>query len=121
MSIWRKLFGQKDQLPENEQVKDLRSDKEREIERSAYAGESLGTDLDGLVAELIEIGRTDGYLSTSPGGKFNEKKIHIRTCEIGKALNERGGNDLMIKAAYRVRAALPHKARSLEMAWDGIG
>ena len=77
--------------------------------------------MDRLVAELIQIGRTDGYLSNTPGGSFNEYRQHIRAREIGEALNERGGMDMMRAACYRVRAALPGEARSLESAWGGIG
>ncbi len=138
MSIWRRLFGKKEPPRQDERVVgefmgkpviDLRDDKEREIERDAYAGESLGPDVDRLVAELIQIGRTDGYVSMTPGGKFNEKCNHVRACEIGEALNKRGGTDLMLAAhtelaqrfqARRVRLRVPgassasgsHKAHS---------
>jgi|GEM_PF-414451 len=102
-------------------VKDMRDDKERQIARDAYVGKSLGPDVDRLVTELIQIGRTDDYLSMTPGVKFNEYRRNIRACEIGEVLNERGGMDLMQAAYYRVRAALPVKARALECAWGGIG
>jgi hypothetical protein len=130
MSIWKKFFGKKE-APQQESriagqfmgmpVVDLRDEKERQIEKKAYAGESLGPEVDRLVAELMQIGRTDGYLSMQPGGKFNENCRHIRAREIGEALNKRGGMDLMQAAYYRVRAALPDEARSLESAWGYIG
>jgi len=86
-------------------VIDLRSDKGRQIEGDARAGKSLGPDVDHLVAELLK-----------------EDCTRIRACEIGEALNERGGIDLMRAAYYRVRiVALPGEARSLERAWEGIG
>lgn len=127
MSIWRKIFGKKESPRQNERVVgifnvlDLRDDKERQIERDAYAGKSVDPDFDRLVAELIEIGKTDSYVSTVPGGKFDENRKHIRAREIGKILNERGGIDLMRAAYYRVLAALPEEACLLELAWGYIG
>jgi len=84
-------------------VVDLRDDKERQIERKAYAGESLGPEVDRPVAELTEIGRKDGYLSMKPGGKFDESCRSIHTRKIGEMLDQRGGMDLMQAACYRVR------------------
>jgi len=42
---------------------DLRSDKEKRTEREAYAGGSLGPEVDELVAELIEIDRIHDFVS----------------------------------------------------------
>ena len=36
-----------------------------------------------LIDELAQIGRTDGFLATQPGGKFDEYNRHIRTRDIG--------------------------------------
>jgi len=42
--------------------------------------------------------------------------------DIGRELNARGGNDLMLEAYEVVRARLGGTAaRELEVAWDGIG
>lgn len=142
MSFWKKLFGRKkeDEIKEiADTVKkaretlsrqreleieflDLRSDEERQIEREAYAGVSLGPEVDALVAELIEIGRNEDFLSMQTGGNFNEYGKHIRTREIGARLNEMGGIRLMQAAWYRVRAILgAGHGRSLEVAWGNIG
>jgi ankyrin repeat protein len=104
---------------------DARSIEERQLEIDAYAGTSLGPEVDTLVTELIQIGRTDGYLCTDPHsmqGKFDEKNRHIRAREIAEALNTRGGISLMRAAHYRVQAALGSLcARYLEVAWGYIG
>ena len=130
MSIWKRLFGKKEPQQQGERVVgkilgkpviDLRDDKERHIERDAYGGESLGAEADQLIAELIRIGRSDGYLSMNHGGKFGKDGKHVRAREIGEALNKRGGMELMQAAYYRVRATIPEKARSLESAWGHIG
>ena len=76
----------------------------------------------GLVSELIQIGRTDGYLSMTPGGKFDEHFNNLRAREIGEALNQKGGFERMLAAHDKVREALgPVKARELESAWHRIG
>src|SRR4029453_10417821 len=36
-----------------------------------------------LIDELAQIGLTDGFLATQPGGKFDEYNRHIRTRDIG--------------------------------------
>jgi HEAT repeat protein len=100
---------------------DLRSAQELQIESTAKAGESLGAEIDRMVAELIQIGRTDGFRSTTTGGKFDKSGNHMRVREIGEVLNGRGGMQLMQAAYYTVRAALPGEARSLEGAWGYIG
>ena len=110
-------------------VIDLRDDEDLQMERDAHEGKSLGADVDLLVAELIQIGRTDGYLSevwkpdrdTGKNGNFNGQYKHPRAREIGEDLYKRGGMHLMEAAYYRVRAALPREARSLEIAFGGIG
>ncbi|MEK7652976.1 MAG: hypothetical protein AAB358_00620 [Patescibacteria group bacterium] len=128
--MWQKLFGKKKSTRQygrvigqigGRPVIDLRDSKERQIEKDAHAGRSLGPDIDRLVTELIQIGETDGYLSMTQGGKFNKDCVHIRAHEIGESLNKRGGIDLMQAVHYRIRVALPGKARSLERAWGYIG
>jgi hypothetical protein len=103
-------------------VVDLRSEEERTREEEASAGSSLGTESDVLVKELIVIGGSDEFLSNDPGGKFDERRRHIRAREIGERLNELGGKKLMEAAYYRVRNALGGgPARLLESAWGYIG
>lgn len=100
---------------------DLRSDKEKQIEREAYAGLSLGPEVDALVAQLIEIGQTCDFVSDS-GDNFDGNGYHIRAREIGIRLNEIGGMELMQTVCYRVVAILgPGLGRSLEVAWGYIG
>ena len=122
MGILGRLFGKKNRLAKEPGFVDLRDDKERQIERDANAGKSLGAEADLLVTELIQIGNGPGYISNSGGAEFNERGDHIRTHEIGERLNEIGGNDLMIASCYRVKAALGGgTARTLESAWGYIG
>ena len=100
---------------------DLRSNKERQIEREAYRALSLGPEADPLVEELIEIGQTYNFIS-DPGGNFNRKGYHIRTREIGETLDRMGGIELMQAAYYRILASLGLTyARALECAWGHIG
>ena len=131
MGIWQRLFGKKQPQtkvqrraakPGAPRVIDMRSEKEKQIERDAYADKSLGPEADRLVEELIQIGETDGYLSMKAGGKFDGTKKHIRARQIGQKLNELGGMDLMRAANYTVRARLGGvQARELEAAWGYIG
>ncbi len=106
---------------------------------------------DRLVAELIENGRSEGFLSMPPksgiwgrcGSKvvekgrkvkctycgleqnydhFNETHKHIRDREIGIRLNEMGGTKLMQAACHEVRTDLSAgPGRELEAAWAYIG
>jgi len=126
MGFLRRLFGRKrpagEDLLSGMKVIDFRSDEERQIEREAEAGLSLGPEVDSLVAELIEIGRSDGFLSMQAGGKFNKNHKHIRAREVGTRLNEIGGMKLMQATGYRVGATLgAGPARELESAWGYIG
>jgi len=101
-------------------VFDVRDQKERQIEQEALKGERLGAELDRLVAELIGIHETDIFTGGS-NSRYNEDGHNVRAREIGKALDERGGMDLMRAAYYRVRATIPAQARGLEICWNGIG
>jgi hypothetical protein len=128
MSIWSRFFGKRKSKtsgpPPLSAIKsvDFRSEKERQIEREAFTDKSLGEEADQLVAELIEIGRTDGYITTTQGSKFDSTNKNIRAREIGEALNEIGDMDLMKAACYKVRATLGGlPARHLEAAWARIG
>jgi len=136
MNLLRKLFGRKRPVPKAERtflgrpVVDMRSDEEKQIESEAEEGISLGVDIDCLVFELIEIGKRDGFISSTKGDKFDKDGRHIRAREIGTKLNEIGGYKLMLAVGLRVRSALEHQTtqilrpglgRELEHAWGYIG
>lgn len=77
-----------------------------------------------LTAELINIGRSDGFLSLKPGGKFGEDMRHMRAREIGSQLDQIGGFELMQAVALEVTGFLDPasgRGRELEVAWNGIG
>ena len=57
-----------------------------------------------LIDELTGIGLTDGFLSTRPGGNFDEYNRHLRTRDIG-ALIARIGKRGVVKADGRVLGA----------------
>jgi hypothetical protein len=106
----------------SEDCYDLRSEEEKRAEADAYSGVSLGPEADRLVAELIEIGKKEEYLSMKPGGNYNAACKHVRARQIGELLNQQGGKDLMVAAAYRVRAVLGSESLSeLSSAWAWIG
>lgn len=93
---------------------DLRSETEKQIEISARQGQSKGAEIDSLIEELIQIGRSDKFLSENTDGG--------RAREIGAILNSKGGMDLMKFAYYRVGRVLGGgQMRTLEVAWDNIG
>ncbi|MGD2247936.1 MAG: hypothetical protein PVF58_05985 [Candidatus Methanofastidiosia archaeon] len=100
---------------------DLRTDKEKCIEKKVYNGLNLEPGVSALIDELVEIGKTCGFIST-PGGNFNGNGHHIRTREIGMQLDNMGGMELMQVAYYTVARVLgPVAGRSLEVAWGYIG
>lgn len=109
----------------NVNVLDLRSDREREIERTA----SKPTDnrkVEAMMNELIKIGRRSNFICLSDDQKkkareFDEELCHRRAKEIGETLNSLGGMELMQAAYYRVKQAGAGSARSLEHCWNGIG
>ena len=83
---------------------------------------SESKEVTSLMDELIRIGIKEDYLSENPGYGYNSQCRHIRTREIGKRLNEIGGNELMSWAFAMVRkkaGKLP--ASHLEYAWNDIG
>ena len=124
------LFGKRGERPE---VVDLRSDADRQRQKQAAAGISLGSEIDGLVEELLRIDRTDGLLSErrrqgKPAdserrdSRFDDHGRHLRAREIGETLNKQGGYPLMAKVAYRVEARGGHLSLSyLESCWHEIG
>jgi hypothetical protein len=80
------------------------------------------TEVKNLVRELINIGVKEDFLSETPGNGYNAQCRHIRTRQIGKRLDEIGGNELMKWAFKQVRAKAG-KAPSdhLEYAWSEVG
>lgn len=92
--------------------------------------------LDALMDELAQIGFTDGFLSTQPGGRFDDYNRHIRTREIGtliaaigqRKLFEAGGealtSDLLLGIVIsNVEKKMDYHSHSacLKFAWDDIG
>jgi Tetratricopeptide repeat len=88
-----------------------------------------------LIDELTGIGLTDGFLSTQPGGNFDEYNRHTRTRDIGALIAKIGtggvvkadgrvlGADLLMGIAIdavqrRMRANKP--STGLQFAWQGI-
>lgn len=79
-------------------------------------------EMERILNELMDIGRSVGYLSLAAAGGFNEKNRNIRAIEIGKKLNEIGGMDAMRMGGVAVSRFLDSaKGRELEVCWDGIG
>jgi tetratricopeptide (TPR) repeat protein len=100
------------------------------------AADHLVDVLSALIDELVRIGFTDGFLSTQPGGPFDDQNRHIRTREIGaliatigqKRVFEAGGqvlvSDLLLGIVIsRVEKEMSYHSNSacLKFAWDGIG
>ncbi len=82
----------------------------------------LKPEVDRLLAELIQIGIKDDFLSERPGGNFNGHCHHIRARAIGKRLDEIGGLELMQYAHKKVRKKLGvNLTAHLEYAWSEIG
>jgi len=79
-----------------------------------------GKEVSKLATELYQIGQSDGYLSKSPGGAFDNNCKNIRARQIGAILNGMGGLDLMSLVHGKVQQARGH-ARDLESCWGGIG
>ncbi len=79
-------------------------------------------EVEHLLEELYQIGKTDDFLSERPGGGFNGQCRHIRTRVIGQRLNEIGGLPLMEYADRKVRRKLGAKfSTHLQYAWNEIG
>jgi len=80
------------------QVVDLRTPEDRAIAQRVRAGESLGPENDALVAELVDIGARDKFITTDE----QELNVHNpRAKEIGRILETLGGKPLMKAAFYR--------------------
>ena len=92
--------------------------------------------LRALTDELVQIGCTEGFLSTQPGGAFDDHNRHRRTREIGAliaTIGQRGvfkvdgravESDLfMAHVINDVQKKMGHHSNStaLKFAWDGLG
>ncbi len=79
-------------------------------------------EVEKLIADLIQIGKRDDFLSERPGGGFNIQCRHIRAIDIGKRLHEMGGLALMEYVYRRVRRKTSRVlGEHLQYAWDGVG
>ncbi len=79
-------------------------------------------EVEKLIDELVNIGKTDDYLSERPGSPFNYQCRHTRAIAIGKRLDELGGLQLMEYVHKKVQKKLDLTLAShLEYAWAGIG
>jgi len=79
-------------------------------------------EVEQLLRELLQIGKTEGFLSERPGGAFNAQCRHNRTREIGKRLHEIGQFPLMEYAYHHARRKLGKELSThLEYAWSDIG
>ena len=91
--------------------------------------------LRALIDELVQIGLTDGFLSTRPGGRFDEYNRHMRAREIGHLLVKIGQqgvfqadgqvleHDLLLGSVIKeVQKKMGHCSHSttLKFAWQGI-
>ena len=82
----------------------------------------MAAEVQALVDELITIGIKEDYLSEIPGMGYNAQCRHVRTREIGKRLDEIGGNALMLWAFEKVKKkAGKTPASHLEFAWHEVG
>jgi hypothetical protein len=80
------------------------------------------SEVDRLIDDLIQIGKTEDYLSEVPGGAFNNQCRHVHAREIGQRLHDIGGVALMQYAMDRVHHKLgANLSAHLEYAWTEIG
>jgi hypothetical protein len=79
-------------------------------------------EVDRMIAELVQIGKGDDFLSERSGGAFDQNCRNKRAREIGARLNTLGGLPLMEYARDRVKKQLgANLATHLEYSWDEIG
>ncbi|HEX9872035.1 MAG TPA: tetratricopeptide repeat protein [Candidatus Tectomicrobia bacterium] len=92
--------------------------------------------LSAPINELVQIGDRDGFLSTQPGGKFDDANRHMRTRALGaliakigqhgifKVGNQPLASDLLMEIVINdvaQKMGNPRHAISLKSAWSGIG
>ena len=86
------------------------------------ADQQTRQEIEKLVAELIEIGKKEDFLSERPGAGFTSQCHNIRARAIGRRLNDLGGLELMQMAREKVRKKLKmNMASHLDYAWTDIG
>lgn len=79
-------------------------------------------EVERMLDELAQIGKTDDYLSERPGSGFNRDCRNVRARDIGKRLDEIGGLPLMEYANRQIRRKLgKNMSWHLEACWKDIG
>lgn len=88
------------------------------------------------IDELVQIGSTDGFLASKPGGKYNSEKRHIRARVIGEMISKIAESvpirsdtevvssvSLMGMTINEVQKRLGYGSGSSELrwAWHGVG
>jgi len=76
------------------------------------------------VTQLVEIGRTDGFISRATGSHFDGDGRNARARLIGTRLDQQGGQTLMLmRAVFDAVASRvsPDLANQLDSCWSGIG
>ncbi len=80
------------------------------------------SEVNKLVQDLVQIGKTDDFLSERPVAPFNLQCRHTRARQIGQRLHDIAGLPLMNFAFRRVRKkAGKELAAHLEYCWAEIG
>ncbi|MEA4909298.1 MAG: hypothetical protein GYA17_22560 [Chloroflexi bacterium] len=79
-------------------------------------------EVERALQDLIQIGKTEDFLSERPGQNFNAQCRHVQARRIGMRLNEIGGLPLMEYIRDQVRRKLGQEIGShLDYAWSDIG
>ena len=79
-------------------------------------------EVNSLVEKLVKIGKTDDFLSLSPGGPFDMQLHHLEARSIGRRINDIGGVPLMEAVRNSVKRKLKAvMAEHLDHCWKGIG
>jgi len=79
-------------------------------------------EVQNIIAKLIQIGKTDDFLSLAPGGAFDVQCHHREARDLGKRLDEMGGMPLMLAVREKIRRKLKAvMAEHLDHCWKGIG
>ena len=116
MSWLKRLFrGKEAEKKHKVGAIDLRSEAERQVERSAR--KSVSGEDEQFANRLVRL------LAQADREYKTDKNAYEATCkaiqDIGETLCKNGGSERMKKVTYRVRA-LGGNSRLIEMHWDGI-
>lgn len=80
------------------------------------------SEVNDLIDKLVKIGRTDDFLSLTPGGPFDHQCHHREAKAIGRRLNEIGGVPLMLDVRGVIKRKLKAVlAEHLDHSWKGVG